>query len=104
MKRCRTLEGAALDYEAQVVEKLLALTLKAAKELHKVNGKALIMFESPKHGSFKSNAQIQAILRIEGFWLVELATIVPMRHWTVQSTDRRTIGREGCSRRRARLC
>ena len=71
-KRYRTLEGAALDYEAQVVEKLLALTLKAAKDLHKVNGKALITFESPKHGSFKSNAQVQAMLRIEGFWLVEL--------------------------------
>tara|TARA_B110000027_G_scaffold96578_1_gene101977 strand:- start:445 stop:1812 length:1368 start_codon:yes stop_codon:yes gene_type:complete len=71
-KRYRTLEGAALDYKAQVVEKLLALTLKAAKDLHKVNGKAMITFESPKHGSFKSNAQVQAMLRIEGFWLVEL--------------------------------
>ena len=66
------MEGAALKYEAQVVEKLLALTLKAAKDLHKVNGKALITLESPKHGSFKSNAQVQAMLRIEGFWLVEL--------------------------------
>ena len=54
------------------MEKLLALTLKAAKDLHKVNGKAMITFESPKHGSFKSNAQVQAMLRIEGFWLVEL--------------------------------
>ena len=73
-KRYRTLEGAAaaLDYEAQVVGKLQALTLKAAKDLHKVNGKALITFESPKHGSFKSNAQVQAMLRIGGFWLVEL--------------------------------
>ena len=61
--------------EAQVVEKLLALTLKAAKDLHKVNGKALITFESPKHGSFKSNAQVQAMLRIEGFWLVELEPV-----------------------------
>ena len=54
------------------MEKLLGLTLKAAKDLHKVNSKALITFESPKHGSFKSNAQVQAMLRIEGFWLVEL--------------------------------
>lgn len=54
------------------MEKLLALTLKAAKDLHKNNGKALITFESPKHGSFKSNAQVQAMLRVEGFWLVEL--------------------------------
>ena len=61
-----------MDYEAQVVEKLLALTLKAAKDLHKVNGKTLITFESPKHGSFKSNAQVQALLRVEGFRLVEL--------------------------------
>ena len=37
-----------------------------------VNGKALITFESPNHGSFKSNAQVRAILRIEGFWLVEM--------------------------------
>ena len=66
------MEGAALDYEAQVVKKLLALTLKAAKDLHKVNSRALITFESPKHGSFKSNAQVQAMLRIEGFWLVEM--------------------------------
>ena len=71
-KRYRTLEGAAIDYEAQVVEKLLTLTLKAAKDLHKVNSKALITFELPKHGSFKSNAQVQAMLRVEGFWLVEL--------------------------------
>ena len=71
-KRYRTLEGAALDYKAQVVEKLLALTLKVAKDLHKVNGKVMIMFESPKHGSFKSNAQVQVMLCIEGFWLVEL--------------------------------
>ena len=56
------MEGAALDYKAQVVEKLLALTLKAAKDLHKVNGKAMITFESPKHGSFKSNAQVQVML------------------------------------------
>ena len=61
-KRYRTLEGAALDYEAQVVEKLLTLTLKVVKDLHKVNGKAMIMFESPKHGSFKSNAQVQVML------------------------------------------
>ena len=71
-KRYRTLEGAALDYEAQVVEKLLALTLKAAKDLHKVNSRALITFESPKHGLFKSNAQLRAMLRIEGLWLVEM--------------------------------
>ena len=71
-KRYRTLEGAALEYEAQVVEKLLALTPKAAKDLHKVNGRALITFESPKHGSFKSNAQVQAMLRLEGFWLAEM--------------------------------
>ena len=58
-KRYRTMEGAALDYEAQVVEKLLALALKAAKDLHKPNGKAPITFESPKHGSFKSIAQVQ---------------------------------------------
>ena len=104
-KRYRTLEGAALDYKAQVVEKLLALTLKAAKDLHKVNGKALITFESPKHGSLKGNAQVQAILRIEGFWLVELDYCArPTRRWMVQSTDRRTIGKEGYSRRRARLC
>ena len=103
-KRYRTLEGAALDYEAQVVEKLLALTLKAAKDLHKVNGKALITFESPKHGSFKSNAQVQAMLRIEGFWLVEMDYCArPTRHWTVQSTDRRTIGKVGYSQRRAQL-
>ena len=43
------------------------LTLKAAKDLHKVNSKALITFVSPKHGSFKSNTQVQAMLRIEGF-------------------------------------
>ena len=43
------------------MEKLLALTLKAAKDLHKVNSRALIIFESPKHGSFKSNAQVQAM-------------------------------------------
>ena len=46
-KRYRTLEGAALDYEAQIVEKLLALTLKAAKDLHRVNSKALITFDTP---------------------------------------------------------
>ena len=54
------------------MEKLLALTLKAAKDLHKSNGKALITFESPKHGSFKSNAQVQAMLRVARFWLIEL--------------------------------
>ena len=85
------------------MEKLLALTLKAAKDLHKNNGKALITFESPKHGSFKSNAQVQAMLRVEGFWLVEL-DYWPTRHWTVLFMDRRAIGREGCSQRRARLC
>ena len=51
----------------------VALTLKAAKDLDKVNSKALITFKSPKHGSFKSNA-------------------------------RRTIDKEGCNQRRARLC
>ena len=103
-KRYRTLEGAALDYEAQVVEKLLALTLKAAKDLHKVNGKALITFESPKHGSFKSNAQVQAMRRIEGFWLVEMDYCARLtRHWTVRSTDWRTIGKVGYSQRRAQL-
>ena len=93
-----------MDYEAQVVEKLLALTLNAAKDLHKVNGKGVITFESPTHGSFKINAQVQAMLRVEGFWLVELdycATWLT-RHWTVLFTDRRTIGREGYSQRRAR--
>ena len=79
-KRYRTMEGAALDCEAQVVEKLLALTLKAAKDLHTINGKALITFESPKHGLFKSNAQVQAMLRIKGFWLVEM-DYWPMRRW-----------------------
>ena len=64
--------GAALDYKAQVVEMLLALTLKATRDLHKINSKTLITFESPRHGSFKSNAQVQAMLRIEGFWLVEM--------------------------------
>ena len=82
-KRYKTLEGATLDYEAQVVEKLLALTLKAAKDLHNINVEALITFESPKHGSFKSNAQVQAMGRIEGFWLVELDYCAwPTRHWT----------------------
>ena len=90
------MEGAALDYEAQVVEKLLALTLKAAKDLHKVNGKAMITFESPKHGSFRSNAQVQVMLRIEGFWLVELDYCA--------TTDQRANDREECSRRRAQLC
>ena len=61
-KRYRTLEGAALDCEAQVAEKLLALTLKAAKDLHKAKRKALITFESLKHSSFKSNAQVQATM------------------------------------------
>ena len=94
--RCRTLEGAALDYEAQVVEKLLALTSKAAKDLHKVNGKALSIFESPKHGSFKSNAQVQAMLRIEGFWLVELDYCAgETLDGAVQCTDRRTIDKAG---------
>ena len=102
-KRYRTLEGAAIDYEAQVVEKLLALTLKAAKDLHKVNGKALITFESPKHGSFKSNAQIQAMLRVEGFWLVEL-DYWPTRRCMGLFMDQRTIGEEECNQRRARLC
>ena len=51
-------EGAALEYEAQVVEKLLALTLKAAKDLHKVNGKAMITFESPR-GEYAFNLQAQ---------------------------------------------
>ena len=101
-KRYRTLEGAALDYEAQVVEKLLALTLKAAKDLHKVNGKALITFESPKHGSFKSNAQVQAMLRIGGFWLVELDYCAE-RHWTVRYMDQQTIGKAGYSQGRAQL-
>ena len=50
--------GAALEYEAQVMEKLLALTLKAAKDLHRENCKALLTFKSPKQGSFKSNAQV----------------------------------------------
>ena len=54
------------------MKKLLALTLRAAKDLHQENGKALIMFESPKHNSFKSNAQVPAMLQIEGFWLVEI--------------------------------
>ena len=51
---------------------LITLTLRAAKDLHQENGKALIMFESPKHNSFKSNAQVPAMLQIEGFWLVEI--------------------------------
>ena len=50
-------EGAALDCEAQVVEKLLVLMLKAAKGLHKANCMALITLKSLKHGSFKSNTQ-----------------------------------------------
>ena len=57
------MEEAALDYKPQTMEKLLALTLKAAKDLHRANCKALITFKSPKHGSVKSNAQVQAILR-----------------------------------------
>ena len=92
----RTLEGAAIDYEAQVVEKLLALTLKAAKDLHKVNGKALITFESPKHGSFKSNAQVQAMLRVEGFWLVELDYCANGRRdtgWCSSRTGGQSAGR-----------
>ena len=64
------MEGAALDYEAQVMEKMLALTLKAAKDLHQVNCKALITFKLPQHSSFKSNAQVQAMLQIGGFWLM----------------------------------
>ena len=71
------------------MEKLLALTLKAAKDLHKVNGKALITIESPKHGSFKRNAQVHAMLRIEGFWLVEMEYCAwPTRHWMGRCTDR----------------
>ena len=106
-KKCyRTLEGAAIDNEAQVVEKVLTLTLKAAKDLHKVNGKALITFESPKHGSFKSNAQVQAMLRVEGFWLVEL-DYWPTRHWTVlfmlcSWTGGQSAGR-GTAKKRVRL-
>ena len=76
-----------------------------AKDLHKVNSKALITFESPKHGSFKSNAQVQAMLRLEGFWLVELDYCAwLMRCWMGLFMDRRTIGKEGCNQRRARLC
>ena len=64
------------------MEKLLVLTLKAAKDLHKANCKALITFESPKHSLFKSNAQVQTMLRIEGFWLVEMDYCAwLMRHW-----------------------
>ena len=74
-KRYRTIEGAALEYEAQVMEKLLALTLKAVKDLHQGKCKALTPFDLPKHGSFKSNAQVRAMLRIKGFWLVELTTV-----------------------------
>ena len=59
--------------------KLLALALKAAKDLHRGNCKALITFESLKHSSFKSNTQVQAMLRIEGFWLVEMDYL--LRHW-----------------------
>ena len=52
------------------MEKLLALTLKAAKDLHRENCKALLTFKSPKQGSFKSNAQVQAMLRVESAPLV----------------------------------
>ena len=53
-KRYRTLEGVALDYEAQVVEKLLALTLKAAKDL---------IAENQRQGSDH--------LRVAQAWLVQ---------------------------------
>ena len=60
---CSRIRGASM-------EKLLALTLGASKDLLQENGKALITIESPKHGSFKSNGQVQAMLQIEGFWVV----------------------------------
>ena len=101
-KRYRKLEGAALEYEAQVVEKLLALTPKAAKDLHKVNGRALITFESPKHGSFKSDAQVQAMLRLEGFWLVEMDYWL-MRHWMGLCMGRWKIDRVEWRQKRAQL-
>ena len=101
-KRYRTMEGAALEYEAQVMKKLLALTLGAATDIHRENGKALITFESPKHGSFKNNAQVQAMLQIEGFWLVEMDYCAwPRRHWTELCMAWPTIGEGECSQRKA---
>ena len=109
---------AALEYEAQVVEKLLALTLKATKESHKINNKALITFESPQHGSFKSNAQVQALLRIEGFWLVEMdycafpparslrknaRKLWPTRHWMGRCMDWRATDRAFWCERKAQF-
>ena len=55
--------GVLLDTYPEL--KPLTLILKVVKDLHKVNSKVLIMFELLKllkHGSFKSNAQVQAML------------------------------------------
>ena len=80
------------------MEKLLALTLKAVKDLHRENCKALITFESLKHGSFKSNAQVQAMLRVEEFWLVEMDYYAwLMRHWMELCMAQPRIGEEECS-------
>ena len=48
---------------------MLALMFNVAEWLIRENDQILITFESPEHGSFKSNHQVQQRLLAWGWWL-----------------------------------
>ena len=65
----RTVEGAALSVKAISADRMLALMFNVADWLIRENDQILITFESPEHGSFKSNHQVQQRLLGWGWWL-----------------------------------
>ena len=66
----RTVEGAALTVKAVCADRMLASMFKAADQFIRVNPAILITFESPDHGSFRSNRQVQEKLLEDGWWLL----------------------------------
>ena len=65
----RTVEGASISTLAVSHSKMLRLMVKLAEWYVRVNPTGLFTFESPAHGSFKSQAEIQNLLAQEGWML-----------------------------------
>ena len=65
----RSVEGAALTVKAISADRMLDKMLRLSDRFIAQNTNILITFESPDHGSFKSNGQVQRKLLESGWWL-----------------------------------
>jgi hypothetical protein len=66
----RSSEGAAITILAQEYDKILSMLARLVLRLVRCKPTAMVTFENPNHGSFKSNAVVQSLLRRPGWWMV----------------------------------